>query len=250
MSLTQFSVDDGPHNMDGLRLFAWDGSERVEAFIGRKGDGQLGRSCRAPQTKTKSLPWSIQCAWEAEPCSDSANCEREIPARCGVQPPAELLALTVERAHHMRVLLVISARPEFTRPWPGYAHVTTVSLTRLSRREETVLITGVAQGRALPEESRSRCALPRSTMSKCGRRYFRSLAQSPSENAQGRRWTRPPGCAPFALRSDYASARKMLVTQPSGCRRCSRARRYDHFRLGRSNGSRGWQRRQREAPGW
>jgi hypothetical protein len=36
MSLTQFSVDDGPHNMDGLRLFARDGSEQVEAFIGRK----------------------------------------------------------------------------------------------------------------------------------------------------------------------------------------------------------------------
>jgi len=36
MSLTQFSVDDGPHNMDGLRLFACDGSEQVEAFIGRK----------------------------------------------------------------------------------------------------------------------------------------------------------------------------------------------------------------------
>jgi hypothetical protein len=36
MSLTQFSVDNGPHNMDGLRLFAQDGSERIEAFIGRK----------------------------------------------------------------------------------------------------------------------------------------------------------------------------------------------------------------------
>lgn len=36
MSLTQFSVDSGPHNMDGLRLFAQDGSERIEAFIGRK----------------------------------------------------------------------------------------------------------------------------------------------------------------------------------------------------------------------
>jgi hypothetical protein len=36
MSLTQFSVDDGPHSMDGLRLFAQDGSERIEAFIGRK----------------------------------------------------------------------------------------------------------------------------------------------------------------------------------------------------------------------
>lgn len=36
MSLTQFSIDNGPHNMDGLRLFAQDGSERIEAFIGRK----------------------------------------------------------------------------------------------------------------------------------------------------------------------------------------------------------------------
>jgi len=36
MSFTQFSVDDGPHNMDGLRLYDRDGTERVEAFIGRK----------------------------------------------------------------------------------------------------------------------------------------------------------------------------------------------------------------------
>jgi hypothetical protein len=36
MSFTQFCVDDGPHAMDGLRLFAQDGSERIEAFIGRK----------------------------------------------------------------------------------------------------------------------------------------------------------------------------------------------------------------------
>ena len=36
MSLTKFGIDDGPHNMDGLRLLARDGTERVEAFIGRK----------------------------------------------------------------------------------------------------------------------------------------------------------------------------------------------------------------------
>ena len=36
MSFTQFRVDDGPHTMDGLRLFAQDGNERVEAFMGRK----------------------------------------------------------------------------------------------------------------------------------------------------------------------------------------------------------------------
>ena len=36
MPLTQSRVDDGPHNMDGLRLYAQDGSNQVEAFIGRK----------------------------------------------------------------------------------------------------------------------------------------------------------------------------------------------------------------------
>jgi hypothetical protein len=36
MSLTQFDVDDGPHSMDGLRLVARDGNERIEAFVGRK----------------------------------------------------------------------------------------------------------------------------------------------------------------------------------------------------------------------
>jgi hypothetical protein len=35
MRLTRFGIDDGPHNMDGLRLLARDGTERVEAFIGR-----------------------------------------------------------------------------------------------------------------------------------------------------------------------------------------------------------------------
>ena len=36
MPLTQFGVDDGPHSMDGLRLLARDGTQPVEAFIGRK----------------------------------------------------------------------------------------------------------------------------------------------------------------------------------------------------------------------
>ena len=35
MPLT-IAIDDGSHNMDGLLLHAWDGSERVEAFIARR----------------------------------------------------------------------------------------------------------------------------------------------------------------------------------------------------------------------
>ncbi len=35
MSLTGLAVDEGPHNMDGLLLHAWEGPDRVEAFISR-----------------------------------------------------------------------------------------------------------------------------------------------------------------------------------------------------------------------
>jgi class 3 adenylate cyclase/predicted ATPase len=64
----------------------------------------------------------------------------------------ELLTLTVERVPYMRMLLLISSRPEFTPPWPGYAHVTTISLTRLSRHEGAALIARTAAGKALPDE--------------------------------------------------------------------------------------------------
>jgi hypothetical protein len=36
MPLTRLSVDEGPHNSDGLLLHAWDGEEKVTAFIGRR----------------------------------------------------------------------------------------------------------------------------------------------------------------------------------------------------------------------
>jgi class 3 adenylate cyclase/tetratricopeptide (TPR) repeat protein len=64
----------------------------------------------------------------------------------------ELLTATLERVPRLRVLLLITGRPDFTPPWPGHAHVTTVSLTRLSRRNGAALIERVTAGKTLPEE--------------------------------------------------------------------------------------------------
>ena len=64
----------------------------------------------------------------------------------------ELLTVTLEQVPRLRVLLLITARPEFTPPWPGHAHVTTVSLTRLNRRNGAALIERVTAGKTLPEE--------------------------------------------------------------------------------------------------
>jgi class 3 adenylate cyclase/predicted ATPase len=64
----------------------------------------------------------------------------------------ELLTVTLEQIPRLRVLLLITARPDFTPPWPGHAHVTTVSLTRLNRRNGVALIERVTAGKTLPEE--------------------------------------------------------------------------------------------------
>ncbi|WP_027578715.1 adenylate/guanylate cyclase domain-containing protein [Bradyrhizobium sp. Ai1a-2] len=64
----------------------------------------------------------------------------------------ELLTVALESLPRLRVLLLITARPEFTPPWPGHAHVTTVSLTRLNRRNGAALVERVTAGKTLPEE--------------------------------------------------------------------------------------------------
>jgi class 3 adenylate cyclase/tetratricopeptide (TPR) repeat protein len=64
----------------------------------------------------------------------------------------ELLTTAVEQVPKLRALLLVTARPEFTPPWPSYPHLTTIPLTRLGRREGTALIERVAGGKPLPKE--------------------------------------------------------------------------------------------------
>ena len=64
----------------------------------------------------------------------------------------DLLALIVERVVNFRILLLITARPEFSPPWPGHAHVSTIPLTRLNRDDGAALVERVTGGKALPDE--------------------------------------------------------------------------------------------------
>jgi class 3 adenylate cyclase len=64
----------------------------------------------------------------------------------------ELLDLTVERVADLPMLLVITFRPEFQPPWTGLAHVSTLSLGRLGRREGAALAALVASDSPLPEK--------------------------------------------------------------------------------------------------
>ena len=58
----------------------------------------------------------------------------------------------VDRAQDLAVLVVMTHRPEFERPWSGHGHVTHHSLNRLSRGDGKAMAERVTGGRALPEE--------------------------------------------------------------------------------------------------
>jgi len=63
-----------------------------------------------------------------------------------------LVGLLVEKASQLRLLLVITTRPEFSPPWPNDAHIGTIGLMRLNRQEAVAMMNRVAGGKQLPAE--------------------------------------------------------------------------------------------------
>jgi len=64
----------------------------------------------------------------------------------------ELLDLAVEQIRSLPVLLIVTFRPEFQPPWTGQPQVTMLALNRLDRHDQTLLVTQIAGGKALPDE--------------------------------------------------------------------------------------------------
>ncbi|MCA6115497.1 AAA family ATPase [Bradyrhizobium sp. WSM 1738] len=62
----------------------------------------------------------------------------------------ESLDLLIDRAATLRLLMVLTFRPEFTPPWVGRPHVTLLSLNRLPPRHRAEMIVHVAGGKTLP----------------------------------------------------------------------------------------------------
>jgi predicted ATPase len=64
----------------------------------------------------------------------------------------EVLDLLIDRVLTLRVLVILTFRPEFTPPWIGRPHVTMLMLNRLPRRQRAEMITHVTGGKALPKD--------------------------------------------------------------------------------------------------
>ena len=64
----------------------------------------------------------------------------------------ESLDLLVDRVLTLRVLMILTFRPEFTPPWIGRPHVTMLTLNRLPLRQAADIVAHVTGGKALPKE--------------------------------------------------------------------------------------------------
>src|SRR6202011_811384 len=64
----------------------------------------------------------------------------------------ESLDLLIDRVPTLRVLAIVTFRPEFAPPWIGRPHVTFLSLSRLPPRQRAEMIAHVTGGKALPKK--------------------------------------------------------------------------------------------------
>jgi predicted ATPase/class 3 adenylate cyclase len=64
----------------------------------------------------------------------------------------DLLTRIIGRIRQMRVLLLITFRPEFKPVWAEYSYVTFLTLSRLPRRQSAELVAAMTGGKALPPE--------------------------------------------------------------------------------------------------
>src|SRR5262245_21669946 len=64
----------------------------------------------------------------------------------------EMLEQVLEQTPTVRMLHVLTFRPEFEQPWPRRSHMTPITLNRLERPQVEALITHRAGGKALPAE--------------------------------------------------------------------------------------------------
>ena len=65
----------------------------------------------------------------------------------------ELFGQIVDKIPSLRVLLIVTYRPEFEPPWIGWPHVTALTLNRLGERESSAMIDRVSGNNPLPAAS-------------------------------------------------------------------------------------------------
>jgi class 3 adenylate cyclase/predicted ATPase len=65
---------------------------------------------------------------------------------------AELFGLVIDRIRHLPVLFLITFRPDFSPPWTGHTHVTSLALSRLGQRQGAQMVERLTGNKPVPAE--------------------------------------------------------------------------------------------------
>lgn len=111
----------------------------------------------------------------------------------------ELTTLLMDQLRSKRFLMLVTFRPEFTPPWSGYAHVTALTLNRLSQAECVALVTKVTGGKSLPREVLDQIVAKTDGVPLFIEELTKTLLESGLLEEQEERFVLPRPLPPFAI---------------------------------------------------
>ena len=111
----------------------------------------------------------------------------------------ELISLLIEQLQSYRLFLLITCRPEFESPWGAYAHITSFTLNRLSRRDSTAIIARVTKGKALPDDVRDQIVVKTDGMPLFIEELTKTVLESGLLEDAGDRYTLSGPLPPLAI---------------------------------------------------
>jgi hypothetical protein len=122
------------------------------------------------------------------PCSDpdpagqkcfisSKICPRPEDAQWIDPTSLELFSRIVDRIPTLRVLLIMTYRPEFQPPWLGRPYVTALTINRLTEREAGAMIDRIVGNQPL-QASICRDIIERSDGNRCRRAFVETLSSA------------------------------------------------------------------------
>jgi class 3 adenylate cyclase len=113
----------------------------------------------------------------------------------------EVFSPAVDRSETLRVLLIVTFRPEFDPPWIGRAHVTAMTINRLTKREVGEMIDGVVGNKLLPENIRQDIVERTDGVPLFVEEMTKAFLEAESEGAAQRTPAEVPSLAPAVLRA-------------------------------------------------
>ena len=100
----------------------------------------------------------------------------------------ETLDLLIHRVGNIPLLVVLTHRPEFVSRWPHYGHLTTLTLSKLTRSQSSAMVSRLSGGKPLPGDLLDQILAKTNGVPLFVEELTKSILKSPELKDAGDRW--------------------------------------------------------------